>query len=547
MQHTKEKWQSREGFWSLVKELVHYGSITGSDQEVQVAHYIADTLRTLPYFEQYPNDVRLHPTADSRLVVTALAQKEGATETVILLNHFDVVNIDDYGRWKHLAFQPDELTKQFYENKHLLPPDVVKDIESGEWLFGRGTMDMKCGIAVGMMMLERATQGAFDGNVLMLSVCDEEVNSAGMIAAVPILLQLAKEHDLSYTACINAEPMFARYPGDNAKYIYTGSLGKVLPGFFCCGKESHVGEPLAGLNANLMVSHVTCEMELNVDFCEQYGDEITHPPTSLQQYDLKAGYSVQTPHKAAALFNLFLMERPLEEVIALLLQTAKSAAANIEQTYRAQAARFAALQQSIPLDIHVEVLTFEELVSYAKERHGMEAIEHIERNVLQTRQAEEDERDIVIRFIHELTSLCNEKGPMIVVFFAPPYYPAVSSKRNMAVDNAVKDVINYASEQHDIDLKQLEYFTGLCDLSYIGPQASISSIDALTGNMPLWERVYELPLREIEQLQIPVINIGPVGKDAHKWTERLNVAYAEGPLPQLMHYTIEKLLTKRMN
>ncbi|GAA3328388.1 hypothetical protein GCM10020331_072140 [Ectobacillus funiculus] len=120
---------------------------------------------------------------------------------------------------------------------------------------------------------------------------------------------------------------------------------------------------------------------------------------------------MQTPHKAVALFfNLFfLMERPLEEVVALLLQTAKSAAANIEQTYRTQAARFAALQQSNPLDIHIEVLTFEELLAYAKEHHGTQAVEQIERNVLQTRQAGEDERDVVIRFIHDLTSLCNEK------------------------------------------------------------------------------------------------------------------------------------------
>lgn len=51
------------------------------------------------------------------------------------------------------------------------------DAESGDWLFGRGTMDMKAGLAVQLSMLERAMNGHFDGNVLLITVPDEEVNS----------------------------------------------------------------------------------------------------------------------------------------------------------------------------------------------------------------------------------------------------------------------------------------------------------------------------------------------------------------------------------
>jgi arginine utilization protein RocB len=51
-----------------------------------------------------------------------------------------------------------------------------------------------------------------------------------------------------YTLVLNSEPMFPRYPGDQTNYVYTGSIGKILPGFYCYGKETHVGESLAGLN-----------------------------------------------------------------------------------------------------------------------------------------------------------------------------------------------------------------------------------------------------------------------------------------------------------
>ena len=45
---------------------------------------------------------------------------------------------------------------------------------------GRGTMDMKCGLALQMAMIEQACEERFDGNVLLLAVPDEEVNSVGM-------------------------------------------------------------------------------------------------------------------------------------------------------------------------------------------------------------------------------------------------------------------------------------------------------------------------------------------------------------------------------
>lgn len=58
-----------------------------------------------------------------------------------------------------------------------------------------------------------------------------------MRAAVPRLLDLAREHDLDYKTVLNSEPMFSRHPGDQKKYIYTGSIGKVLPGFFATEKR----------------------------------------------------------------------------------------------------------------------------------------------------------------------------------------------------------------------------------------------------------------------------------------------------------------------
>ena len=53
-------------------------------------------------------------------------------------------------------------------------------------------MDMKAGLAVQFSMLERAMNGEFDGNLLLITVPDEEVNSQGMLEAVPVLKALER-------------------------------------------------------------------------------------------------------------------------------------------------------------------------------------------------------------------------------------------------------------------------------------------------------------------------------------------------------------------
>ena len=72
---------------------------------------------------------------------------------------------------------------------------------------------MKAGLTVQLSMLERAMAGRFEGNILLVTVPDEEVNSQGMLEAVPKLKELKQKYDLDYTACLNSEPMFEKYPG----------------------------------------------------------------------------------------------------------------------------------------------------------------------------------------------------------------------------------------------------------------------------------------------------------------------------------------------
>ena len=60
--------------------------------------------------------------------------------------------------------------------------------------------------------------------------------------------------------------------------------------------------------------------------------------------------------------------------------------------------------------------------------------------------------------------------------------------------------------------------------------------------MPGFGSKYRLPLEEMQELNLPVVNIGPFGKDAHKFTERLEIDYSFSVVPKLVYKTLEELL-----
>lgn len=536
------KWQTKEALTKLLSELVKIPSVSGSQAEKEFPKFVLHKLAELDYFQNHPESLKQMPTEDGRSFISAFVRASHPTaKTVILFSHFDVVDVQDYGKWKEIAFDMENLTDRFHEAKNELPKAIREDIESGQWLFGRGAMDMKSGLALHLSLIENACEGKFDGNLLLISVPDEEVNSVGMRAAVPHLLKLKEKYHLDFRAAVNSEPMFSLYPGDQTNYIYTGSIGKLMPGFMCYGKETHVGEPFSGLNGNLMASLVTAELELNTDLCDEDEGKAAPPPTNLIQKGLKESYSVQIPNRSVTLFNLFLLERSIEEVTALLLEKATRAAEKIEALYRKEAEQYATLTGSTAEERKVRVLTFEVLIHEARQSLGDRQVDTLIDALVEER-GDKDDREISIQIVDQLAIQCKALAPMIILFYTPPFYPAVQSHHRPMIQDTVKKVQKRAHDVYQTDLTEQHYFSGISDLSYIGMPAKHASMNELTANMPIWNRGYSIPFDAMNQLSVPVLNLGPIGRDAHQWTERLNADFAFGPLKDLLTYGIRELL-----
>ncbi|WP_342513433.1 M20/M25/M40 family metallo-hydrolase [Sporosarcina sp. FSL K6-1522] len=526
-------WETPSALRALLCELVSWESRTLTEGERTFAPKIADKLRELAYFGEHPHDLALHDADLGRQLVTALYKHPEATETVVLMSHFDTVWTEEYGVLEPLACQPEELTKRLLENKEDLPEAARVDLESGKYLFGRGTMDMKMGLALHMQLLEKASTEQWPINLLLVTVPDEEVNSAGMRAAVTELVRIREERGLVYKLFLNSEPSFSQNPTDIEEYIYSGSVGKIMPAALFYGKETHVGEPMKGMTANYIASFLTQRMEWNPLFRETDLGESTPLPVSLQQKDLKLQYSTQTPYRAAALYNVFLLKRTAADVMELFEQVATEAMAACNASYRAICER-----EQVAGIGDVRVLRYEQLLAHAVKKMGTAEVERLKNDVLQ--QTEWDDREKSLRIVDNLMIQCQELAPATVLLYAPPYYPAVNTSNDPLVVQSVA-LMKKTAQALGNKIEQIHYFNGICDLSYVNYEDNTNGWAAFESNTPVWGDTYSIPFADMAKLKAPMLNVGPFGKDAHQRTERLHVDSAFVEMPVMLETLVKSL------
>jgi arginine utilization protein RocB len=526
-------WGTPQSLRSLLYKLVSWDSRTLTDGEREFPLKVKMLIEELIYFKENPDHLGLHDAGLGRNVVTALYKHPTATETIVLLSHYDTVQTEEYGVLEPLAFQPEELTKKLLEQKEDLPEDARIDLESGEYLFGRGTMDMKMGLALHLALIEKASVENWPINLLLTTVPDEEVNSAGMRAAVTELVRLRDDHGLDYKMFLNSEPTFSQEPGDMKNYIYSGSIGKIMPAALFYGKETHVGEPMKGITANYIASFLTQNMEWNKLFQETALGESTPLPVSLQQKDLKLQYSTQTPYRAVALYNVFLMRRNAAEIMDLFEQVALDSMATCNAAYQ-----FICAREKVEGVGDIRVLRYEELLVYAEKKLGSDEVVRLKRGALEN--DDWDDREKSFRIVDTLMIQCQELAPATILLYAPPYYPAVNSSDDSLVIKSI-ELLKEVAQSFHTEVSQIHYFNGICDLSYVHYTDETNGWTAFEHNTPVWGDTYSIPFSDMKQLEAPVFNVGPFGKDAHQRTERLHIESAFIQLPVMLEKLIKSM------
>jgi len=541
------KWQGKENLLQLMKDLVAIKSISATENEVDAAKFIYKELSELDYYKTNPDHLTLVDVEGSyeRKAVLALLKKGPSKHTLLGVAHFDTVGIDDAGVLKEYILDPVEYTKRISTLN--LDTQSQVDLDSMEYLFGRGVMDMKTGVAYHMQNLEYySNDDAFDGNLLIAFVGDEETNSEGVLAAVASMGDVLEKHDLNAIAALDTEPDFASYPNDNNKYIYLGTVGKLLAGFYVLGKETHVGESLAGLNPHLVLANIIRNMELNIDFSEQVNNETSLPPTSLKLTDHKYQYNVQTALSGHIYYNIPTFKNSPKIYSDKLVKIAQDSINEAYDFVLKQNAKFKELS-NLPLEalkLNVQVYTYDQFYQEVKGQIS-NIDELISNKINELKETNLDERDLTLAIVDYLQLLSSNKNPKVIVFFAPPYYPHVSLDLNKPshklIYDAALDTQEYAKDCFNEDILLANYFQGLCDLSYFALEDAKDVLSFLAPNMPTLNKTYSLPLEAIEKLNVPVINYGPHGRDPHKYTERVLVDYSFEVAPVILKRLIDTI------
>ena len=546
----KKSWSKK--IESLTLELAGIRGVVGSKEENNVVERVYEKFMEMDYFKQHPEKVKYVPIKNDPLernsVMALVKGKKGnSAKTLILIGHTDTVGTSDYGSLEEYATKPLELAEKFKEIS--LPAEAAKDLESGEYLFGRGVFDMKCGVATLMTIMESISVDVenFEGNLIFAGVCDEEGNSGGMLSVVPELVRLQEKEGFEYLAVLDTDYSAPRYDGDNTRYIYIGTVGKLMPSFYIVGSEAHSGDPFKGLDPNHISSAIVEEIDFNTKYCDEAEGEVTVPPISLRQQDLKIEYSVQTAKTSYLYFNFGTHSSTPDQMLAKVIDGANLAFQRVIDSLNVEYEKYCAAN-GFPYDKlpwRPRVISYAELYEQVKKEKGAEldkVIDKLSKKLLADKSI--DERVFALKLVETIHNMWSDKDPVVVVYYSPPYYPHIYVKDETPLEKklleAVREVIAETDSDYDIEMKM--FYPYISDLSYAAAPREKNAVDSLKNNMPGFGTKYSLPIEEIQKLNLPVVNIGPFGKDAHKFTERLEKDYSFRVAPKLVYETIMKLL-----
>ena len=209
-------------------------------------------------------------------VTNLWARRGDASPVLCFAGHTDVVPPGDETQWSTDPFEP-----------------TFKD----GLLYGRGSADMKSGLAAMIVAIEEflAAHPDHDGSIALLITSDEEGRARDGTLKVIDALTARDEH---IDWCVLGEPSSQNVLGDIVRIGRRGSLSGMLK---VNGIQGHVAYPQLADNPIRRFAPILAELhEITWDDGNEH-----FPPTSFQVVDVRAGIGAPnvTPGELSARFN----------------------------------------------------------------------------------------------------------------------------------------------------------------------------------------------------------------------------------------------------
>jgi arginine utilization protein RocB len=527
----------------ILYRLVQVQSDTGSVKENDMAQCIYDIIKENEYFKKNPELCGMYENDDFLGRTAVWALRRGTTDkTIVLSGHYDAVEIESYGTLKGYALNPDKLKEKL--NSLNLHDDAKNDLKNRNWFFGRGTCDMKAGIAIDIDgVLEEINS---DVNVLFVGVHDEENLSAGMRQSTRLLSELKDKYNLDYKLVVITEPHGRKRP-DTFK-ISLGSVGKIMPLIVAKGIIAHSSDVMEGLNSTAIMAEIISNMELNPILCSTDRNMTTPPPTVLYARDMKETYDVSIPEYSSVFLNYQFLksktpEKIIEEVKDICLTSVRTVIDKYSRAYDILNENYS-LKGNNKRSYRPLVYTFEEIEKIASENSDnygklMEEYDHNINSLVRNNEISMQDAGILI--VKRTIELAAITELVVVVGIIPPYYPAVNNSylanNNEMFENTIETML---SEEYGLKLEKESYFMGISDGSYTSC-TNRKGEEEVMANMVTSKEIYDIPFDYVENISAPVIVLGPWGKEYHTICERVYMPDVEKTVPELIRKLINTI------
>ncbi len=528
-------------------------SDTNSIKEHNIETFFENYFSKVDYFKKHPEYCGLFDIPGDyldRKVSWCLLKGQG-DDTIVFIHHHDIVETKDYGVLEELSLKPYELMEAFKQNKMELPKQAYDDLMSDKWIFGRGCSDMKGGGSIQLSLIEEYSKDEdFKGNIVLISVPDEENLSAGMRGATYLLKELKDKYNLNYKLMLNSEP---HERGNDLKpTIYDGSIGKIMPVVYVRGKLAHVGQVYLGLNPINLLSEIIRRTELNPNFIEKVGTTTNPPPTWLYHKDRKQVYDVSLPIASTGYMSILPLKRSpmsiMDEIKEICNDAFIQVINDMNESYKAYNQIAGTEYDKLPWEISVKF--YSELYAEALRDSGNE-FEIAYSNLMDDIKDKFNSNkistiDAANAIIEKTLEFVRDKNPCVVLAMTPPYYPSTNNsllgEKSEEINETIEKLKQYAKKNFNEEYTVQNYFTGISDLSYAMFVSDQEDIDYISNNMLMWNDIYYIPLEIIKELSMPVINVGPFGRDLHKYTERVLKEDLFYKTPQLVDLVVRNIL-----
>lgn len=549
-------WDPAPRVRDLSCRLVAWGSETGTPGEAAFAERLAGLLREIPYFREHPDHIRLvdsHRLVDglgapmTRSVVAVV--RGTGRRALAMAGHYDVVSIENYRDLAPLAFTPEPLLAALIadlESRPLTPGErrALEDFRSGDFLPGRGLLDMKSGIAAGIAVLEQvAAEPERAGSLLLIATPDEERGSRGMRSLRDALPALAAEFGLDIEAGINLDATSDQGDGTEGRAIYRGTIGKALPFALIVGQSSHASYPFEGISAQLIAAEITRAVEANPALCDTADGETSPPPICLEAKDLRGGYEVTTPERVWIAFNWLSHRWTARDLLRRFGETLRAASvialARFNSHARAYAGRLGASAGAPAAE--VAFVTVEELRERVARIGGPAAVARLAQ-VAQACRGSDDPLAQTRAMVDAMVTEAGVTGPAVIYGFSSLVYPSTHLTR-VPGHAAFAEAIEKARRAHESaggrPVKYRDYFTGISDMSFFGHRPCDDDSAHVAANTPAESLIDHV---RPEALSFPVVNIGPWGREFHQRLERVYMPYAFEQLPRFLREIVARFL-----